>query len=119
MYIHIYIYIYVYMSLCLCLCVYIYICLYIYIYIDVPRSTYIIRYVITLYCKFKYQNITAPCKKGLTLIWPTDFTHTHSGQISETHEKYIITGWFGYEKSLWEDDPRNAKGTNVIDNQHF
>ena len=44
---------------------------------------------------FKYQNITTPCKKGLTLIWPTDFTHTHSGQISDKHEKYIITGWFG------------------------
>jgi prolyl 4-hydroxylase len=45
---------------------------------------------------FKYQNITTPAKKGLTLIWPTDFTHTHKGQISQTHEKYIITGWFGF-----------------------
>ena len=72
---------------------------------------------------FKYQNITAPCKKGLTLIWPTDFTHTHRGQISDTHEKYIITGWFGYEKGLWEDDPRSANhasgGINVIDKQNF
>ena len=34
--------------------------------------------------------------KGLTIIWPTDFTHTHSGQISKTHEKYIITGWVEY-----------------------
>ncbi len=58
---------------------------------------------------FKYQNITTPCKKGLTVIWPTDFTHTHSGQISKTHEKYIITGWFGYIKTLWEDDPRSMK----------
>ena len=31
--------------------------------------------------------------KGLTLLWPTDFTHTHRGIISQ-HEKYIITGWF-------------------------
>ena len=23
---------------------------------------------------FKYQELTAPAKKGLTLIWPTDFT---------------------------------------------
>ena len=36
-------------------------------------------------------------EKGLTLIWPTDFTHTHSGQISKTHEKYIITGWFNFK----------------------
>ena len=46
---------------------------------------------------FKYQKLTTPAEKGLTLIWPTDFTHTHSGQISDTHEKYIITGWFGYK----------------------
>ena len=43
---------------------------------------------------FKYQNITVPAKKGLTLIWPTDFTHTHKGEISKTHEKYIVTGWY-------------------------
>jgi hypothetical protein len=46
--------------------------------------------------EFKYQNIITPAKKGLTLIWPTDFTHTHKGQISKTSEKYIITGWMGY-----------------------
>ena len=45
---------------------------------------------------FKYQNITAPAKKGLTLIWPSDWTHTHRGQVSPTQEKYIITGWFNY-----------------------
>lgn len=45
---------------------------------------------------FKYQNITTPCIKGLTLIWPTDFTHLHKGQISKTQEKYIITGWYNF-----------------------
>ena len=45
---------------------------------------------------FKYQNLTTPSLKGLTLIWPTDWTHTHCGQISNTHEKYILTGWFGF-----------------------
>ena len=45
---------------------------------------------------FKYQNITIPCIKGLTLIWPTDFTHLHKGQISKTQEKYIITGWYNF-----------------------
>ena len=43
---------------------------------------------------FKYQNITIPAKKGLTLIWPSAFTHTHKGQISQTKEKYIVTGWW-------------------------
>jgi hypothetical protein len=46
--------------------------------------------------RFKYQKLTVPAKKGLTLIWPTDFTHTHKGQISKTHEKYIITGWYSF-----------------------
>jgi len=46
--------------------------------------------------QFKYQNLITPAKKGLTLIWPTDFTHTHRGVISQTKEKYIITGWYSY-----------------------
>ena len=46
--------------------------------------------------EFLYQKITTPAKKGLTLIWPTDWTHTHKGQISHTHKKYIITGWLNY-----------------------
>jgi len=43
--------------------------------------------------KFKYQKITTPSKKGLTLIWPTDFTHVHRSEIVNK-EKIIITGWF-------------------------
>lgn len=46
---------------------------------------------------FYYQKLTSPAKKGLTLIWPTDWTHTHKGQISNK-EKYIITGWFNLIK---------------------
>tara|TARA_B100001750_G_scaffold24442_1_gene16258 strand:- start:810 stop:1421 length:612 start_codon:yes stop_codon:yes gene_type:complete len=45
---------------------------------------------------FKYQKTTAPAKKGLTLIWPSDWTHTHKGQVSHTQQKYIITGWYNY-----------------------
>ena len=34
---------------------------------------------------FKYQDLTTPAEKGLTiLIWPTDFSHTHKGQITLT-----------------------------------
>lgn len=47
---------------------------------------------------FKYQQIAIPAQKGLTLIWPTDFTHTHKGVVSETKEKYIVTGWIGFKK---------------------
>ena len=45
---------------------------------------------------FKYQDLTTPAEKGLTLMWPTDFSHTHKGQITKHHEKYIITGWLGF-----------------------
>ena len=45
---------------------------------------------------FKYQQIKTPAEKGLTLIWPSDFTHTHKGEISNKEEKYIITGWLGF-----------------------
>tara|TARA_R110000824_G_scaffold25843_1_gene89648 strand:- start:677 stop:1255 length:579 start_codon:yes stop_codon:yes gene_type:complete len=45
---------------------------------------------------FKYQKITAPAKQGLTLIWPTDWTHTHKGQVSLKNKKYIATGWFTF-----------------------
>ena len=46
--------------------------------------------------EFKYQKLRHNAKKGKTLIWPSDFTHTHRGQKSETEEKYITTGWFNH-----------------------
>ena len=45
--------------------------------------------------EFLYQQTCYLPRKGLTLIWPADWTHTHRGIISE-NEKYIITGWFNY-----------------------
>ena len=47
---------------------------------------------------FKNQGITIPATKGLTLIWPSEWTHTHKGIISNTSEKYIVTGWFGFKE---------------------
>ena len=47
---------------------------------------------------FEYLNWSSECKKGLTLIWPTDFPFTHRGVISETEDKMIITGWLGFRK---------------------
>ena len=46
--------------------------------------------------EFYYQKVKVKPKKGLTLIWPTDFTHTHHGITSPTQEKYIATGWFNF-----------------------
>lgn len=46
--------------------------------------------------RFVYQDCTFEARKGRTLIWPTDFTHTHVGVVSESQHKYIITGWFNF-----------------------
>ena len=46
--------------------------------------------------EFMYQKIKIPARKGLLLMWPSDFTHTHRGIISQTKEKYILTGWLGW-----------------------
>ena len=46
--------------------------------------------------EFFYQKIKVKPKKGLTLIWPTDWTHTHRGVPSISEEKMIVTGWFSF-----------------------
>jgi hypothetical protein len=46
--------------------------------------------------EFLYQKIKFKPKKGLSLIWPTDFTHTHRGIPSPTEEKMIVTGWLNF-----------------------
>ena len=40
-----------------------------------------------------YQNYKTEARKGLSVIWPAEFTHVHRGIVSQ-HEKYIATGWF-------------------------
>ncbi len=44
-----------------------------------------------------YQKLKIKPKKGLTVIWPVDWTFTHRGIPSKTETKYIITGWFSYK----------------------
>ena len=46
--------------------------------------------------EFFYQRRFVQPRKGLTLIWPAGWTHTHRGIPSETQEKYIITGWISF-----------------------
>jgi hypothetical protein len=52
--------------------------------------------------EFLYQEIKFKPKKGLTLIWPADWTHTHRGIPSLSEEKYIITGWFNFVDRILE-----------------
>ena len=55
---------------------------------------------------FKYQDIVTPCVKGLTLIWPAGWTHTHKSQVTMKHEKRIITGWYNYDEmfNIFKDE---------------
>ena len=46
--------------------------------------------------EFYYQKLKIKPVKGKTVIFPTDWTHTHRGITSTTHEKYIVTGWFNF-----------------------
>ena len=44
---------------------------------------------------FLYQKLKVKPKKGLTLIWPAIWTHTHKGHIVKS-DKYIITGYYNF-----------------------
>ena len=46
--------------------------------------------------EFYHQKLTVNARKGLTLVWPADWTFTHRGVASPTEEKRIITGWFNF-----------------------
>jgi len=46
--------------------------------------------------EFLHQQLKVKPKKGLTLIWPADWTHMHRGIVSNTQKKYIITGWLSF-----------------------
>ena len=43
-----------------------------------------------------YQKMKVKPKKGLTVIWGTDWTFMHKGIVSPTQTKYIATGWYNY-----------------------
>jgi hypothetical protein len=34
--------------------------------------------------------------KGLTLLWPADWTHLHQGIVAPNETKMIVTGWYDY-----------------------
>jgi hypothetical protein len=46
--------------------------------------------------EFFHQKIKFKPEKGLTLIWPADWTFTHRGIASLSEEKYIATGWLSF-----------------------
>lgn len=44
--------------------------------------------------EFFHQKLVVSPERGLTLIWPADWTYLHRGIASPSQDKYIITGWF-------------------------
>jgi len=46
--------------------------------------------------EFLYQDLQVQPQKGLTLIWPADWTHHHRGIPAPTATKLIVTGWFTF-----------------------
>lgn len=43
--------------------------------------------------QFLYQKKKVKARKGKTLIWPSDWTHTHRGIVAPFESKIIVTGW--------------------------
>ena len=45
---------------------------------------------------FSHYDLAVKPQKGLTLIWPAEWTHAHRGNILKGGTKYIITGWINF-----------------------
>ena len=45
---------------------------------------------------FSHYDLEIQPRKGLTLIWPAEWTHAHKGNILKAGNKYIITGWINF-----------------------
>ena len=48
---------------------------------------------------FSHYDLEIQPQKGLTLIWPAEWTHAHRGNILNAGKKYIITGWINFSNS--------------------
>ena len=47
---------------------------------------------------FNHYDLDIKPKKGLTLLWTAEWTHTHKGNVLKSGVKYIITGWLIFPK---------------------
>lgn len=45
---------------------------------------------------FDYFDLKIKPECGKTLIWPSEWTHAHTGSVLKSGEKYIITGWMHF-----------------------
>ena len=65
---------------------------------------------------FKHQQLKVEAESGKTVIWPADFTHTHCGEVSDTDQKHIVTGWItcGASASKPEADVNLAAPEDIV-----
>ena len=49
---------------------------------------------------FTHYDLEIQPRKGLTLIWPAEWTHAHRGNVLTGDSKYIITGWMYFPNNL-------------------
>ena len=47
---------------------------------------------------FSHYDLEIKPRKGLTIIWPAEWTHAHKGNVVNIGSKYIITGWLTLPK---------------------
>ena len=47
---------------------------------------------------FSHYDLDIKPQKGLTIVWPAEWTHSHKGNIINSGSKYIITGWLTFAK---------------------
>lgn len=45
---------------------------------------------------FTHYDLTIQPIKGLTLLWPAEWTHAHKGSMLRANSKYIVTGWMHF-----------------------
>lgn len=48
---------------------------------------------------FSHYDLAIQPRKGLTLIWPAEWTHAHKGNLLKANNKYIITGWITFSNN--------------------
>ena len=45
---------------------------------------------------FSHYGLEVQPQRGLTLIWPAEWTHAHKGNVLRQNSKYIMTGWMHF-----------------------
>jgi len=50
--------------------------------------------------KISHYDLEIQPRKGLTLIWPAEWTHAHKGNLLNVDSKYIVTGWMHFPNKL-------------------